>query len=321
MVLIKLSSCFLFVLLIVCFISSEKVERSAAAVNRQQYIQYSVRDGRMLLSNGKRSYRCLIEQVARKNNINATYTKISSKGTPHQPIYTFRLHLGRESYLASSSSMKTAKEKVSREAYGATHYGKPKLKDRTCKNFHSDVSHVNEWAQRRGYQFTCSIVDQKLGPPIIFTHECSILGTSYRARADHSIKTQAQMAAAQEIKRQIERSPDIMSRFDQGLKYNSTNHFYLNPVSRLSQIQTARHQTDPVYGTIQEVPGFSNKTHREQKTFIVRVKAKQNNDLEFTGIGRGTSLKESKYAAAVNVLGMMNYHVPSNMTKYKKREK
>lgn len=320
MITFKLSCYFLLVFFIPYLINSGRTEQATGS-NRQQSILYSVHNGRQATPNVTRSYRCLIEQVARKNHINATYTKISSKGTQHQPVFTFRLYLGRDSYVASSNSIKAAKEKVSREAYGATRYVKPKLKDRTCKNIHSDVSYVNEWAQKRGYQFTCSITDQKIGPPIKYTYECAILGTIYHAKAEGNNKNYVKTLAVQEVKRQTERNPDTLSRIDQGLKYNASHHFYLNPVSRLSQIQTTRHQVDPVYKILQELPGFSNRTHREEKTFIMGVKVKQDDNLEYTGVGKGTSLKEAKYHAAANVLGMMNYHVPQNMTEYKKKEK
>lgn len=319
----KVFSCVLFVLLLSSFVRVERAvgaNRQGQQQQQQQGTQYLVRPNAPPAAhpNSTRSYRCLVEQVARKNHINATYTKISAKGTPHQPVFTYRLHLGRESYVASNNSIKGAKEKVAREAYSATHYTKPKLHDRTCRNYRSDISEMNEWAQKKGYQFACAITDQKLETPIIYTYQCRILGTDYRAKANNSNKKQAQAAAIRDIKQQIERNP-ITLRGDQGHKYNATNYFYLNPISRLGQIQTARHQVDPVYRLIEEIRGISNKTHNEPTVFIMGVKSKQNADLEFTGVGRGATLKEAKYAAAVNVLNMMNYFVPQNITEYHKK--
>lgn len=263
----------------------------------------------------KRSHKCLIALVAQINHINLTYALISEKGPPHNRIYTYRMHLGTERYLASGTSKKRAEDKASREGYALTHYPKPPLNDRTCKTFNSDISDVNTWAQRKGYQLTCSVIDQKIGPPRLYTYECSILGTNIRAQAEGRVKKEAKNDAMQQLKQQIDNYVEEV--VDNGLKYNTTTKLvYLHPISRLNQIQSSRHKPDPVYKKLHETLGFDNKTHHVAKNFFVEARVGDEH-----AVGHGTTLKEARYTAAVNVLKMMSFQVPANMTNYMPKTK
>jgi len=250
----------------------------------------------------KRSARCLINELAHFNGIEAKYHFVGETGLPHNKTFTYQLLLGKERYSANGLSKKKAKEKVAREAYSLTKYKKPPVKPKTCTTDKSTVNMVQEWAQRNGKRVSYYVKRQNLGPPKTYVMECWVDG-NLTTEAENTLKKAAKQEAAEKM---LEKVKWLRFSVDNGKKYNKTEFLTMNAISRLNEIQLARHEMEPRYQLLEEIKKVDEKG-KDVTVFVMQVTAGKE-----AAIGFGETMKKAKLDASERVLAMKDFVIKLN---------
>lgn len=248
----------------------------------------------------KRSAVCLIERVAKHNNLTAHYEKVNlqhhKNGTTHVKC---RLELGTENYTENSTSFTKAKEKAARAAYALTKYSKPALGNRTClvhtELTKSDLSLLEEYATAIGKEVRYTQKGQN-GKK---SFEVEISLDNQSANGVGSKKKAAKAAAAKSLIEKIGRVK-IIDRLAQ--KFNQTKYHGLDPVQRVRKIvRITDFYGDGEY-TRNDVDSKTNKNG--SRNVIVKLRAN-----DYLTTGSGTTFQEASSNAAANLLLNMNFTV------------
>lgn len=126
----------------------------------------------------------LINELARYNKIEHSYTLIDEKGPPHEKVFYVKLQLGDEEYEASGPSIKKAQHKAADTGLKSTQYLRPTSKSRPPANRNSNninsgsnpaitpTVELNALAMKRGEKVSYKQVQchQQPSPNAAFVH-------------------------------------------------------------------------------------------------------------------------------------------------------
>lgn len=250
-----------------------------------------------LIGGIKRSAVCLIQRIANHNHITAKYEKISQVQKNGTTSIRCKLDLGTEEYMANSTSLSMAKEKVSRQAYALTKYQKPPLtNNRTCiihqPNEKSDISLLEEYGQ----SIQKHVIYSEKARHQNGTFECDVTLDGKSASGVGVNKKSAKTDAATHLLNAIGRSTVVNALT---AKYNQPRYHSMDPVERLRKIlRVTALNGDGIYKKINEVSEGSGKR------FVAQVITS-----DVMANGSGATYEEACSNAAVNVLKNMNFIV------------
>jgi len=249
-----------------------------------------------------RSPVCLINQLAQKNNITASFeliddapptqTPAGTGTTPKPHSYSYRLHLGTEAYRAAATTKVKAKDKVAREAYDKTKYPKPTLKERTCveNGTRTIVSILYEFAAVNASHIFDKDTQLEVSPPK-FRIELTLKGLTAWGEG-HSKKAAKKEAASK-----------LVTMFGKELvlreitkKFNDAEHIEWRPVDRLNAILYARGESPAKFALTDEIGDGGGVTYLSQVETETSDAA-----------GTGRSLDESRDDAASKILVSMGF--------------
>lgn len=254
----------------------------------------------------KRSDRCLVHNLAEYNNVTTECFLVAEHGTAQNKTYTYELTLGTERYQNTSIGKQKACQALAEEALRQTKYSHPQLRRRTCAIIQSPVSLVQEWAQKRNLSASYEIIDQKLETKREYTIECN-LGLGFVTHGIGEDKKTAKTAAAENMWDKIQdmNLPVVIGAksIDQ---YNTTEAMYTHPVSRIYEIQRARHGLEPVFNVINR---NSVPVANRQNVHIVHLEGKLDN---LRVVGQGRNIRQAKADAAEKLLKEMGFLVAAN---------
>lgn len=246
----------------------------------------------------KRSAVCLIERVAVRNRINATFQKIHQEQKNGETLIGCRLELGTEEYHANSTSMPMAKEKVSRQAYALTKYEKPSLRNRTCivhqptSTVKSDITLLEEYAQSIHSHVLYS--EKPRHQNGTFQSEATLNG-EFGSGIEPS-KQMAKTAAATALLNTIGKKQVITAL---RAKYNQPRYHNMEPTKRLRKIiRVTELNGDGIYTMQNEVSEGTGKR------IVAQVEIS-----DTMAAGSGATFEEACSNAAANLLRSMQFNV------------
>lgn len=251
-----------------------------------------------------RSTRCLIHNLAEYNNITAECFLVAEHGTVKNRTFTYELVLGNERYQNTSIGKQKACQALAEQAMRRTKYAHPSLGRRTCAVIQSSVSLLQEWAQKRNLTPEYVIVHQELEMERSYTIECTLLGLGLKTQGIGVDKKFAKTIAADQMWDRVQSLNIPMVTGAKSIdQYNTTEAMNFHPVSRIYEIQRARHGFDPVFNVVQR---NSVLTANRQNIHIVRMEAKLDN---LQVVGQGGNNREAKADAAEKLLKAMGFLV------------
>lgn len=250
-----------------------------------------------------KSPKCMIHYLADFNHIEISFRFVTQHGPAQNRTFVYQLTLGNEQYQAEAVSKKKAQIKVSEEALNNTKYKHPPNSARACMITQSPINVVQEWAQKRKLPVVYFVKEQKMGPPKEYTIQC-VLGTNLTTQADGSDKKHAKLKAAEKMLETLKNlNIPIEDEVKDIFKYNDTKSVKMHPVSRLNEIQLARHDLEPIYKVKEDVILYNDMGHKV-KFFVMEVKV--GNQM---AMGKGQTLKKAKLDASRNMLKKMGFTI------------
>lgn len=250
----------------------------------------------------KRSAICLIENVARHNNVSVKFGKVDQEVRNGTPKINCKLELGTEQYTGNSTSYKKAKEAVARQAYAKTKYAKPTLSNRTCviatATIKSDISLLEEFGNAIGeFVHYDEIAGQATFKMNVSLNGKTAMGTGPR-------KQIAKTDAATRLIDAIGRTNVTNTLFQ---KYNRPKYHNMEPTERLRKIMRIKDlSADGVYTKLNELA--ENKGGKSVKVIVAQVDA-QIASQGYKVAGTGPTFEEAKSKAAANLLRHLDFTV------------
>lgn len=237
--------------------------------------------------------------LAHRDNISIEYKLQEAMGPIHNMTFHIQLTLGTERYAASGAAKRKAEEKASGEAYAKTKYPKPSLKPNTCViPKKSPINELQELVTDNGFTLSTT-TDIDMGPPKTYVLECRVNEVNLITRFNSTNKKTAKLEAAKLMLIALAENHIIV---DPARRYNESIHHAMHPVSRLNEIQLARHEPEPAYYLMDRIPVA--KPGGNYINFIVQISTDK-----YSSVGNGPTVKEARKEAARKLLDMMNFTI------------
>lgn len=251
----------------------------------------------------KRSWKCVIEQLARINRLNSqdvVYEFKGESGPTQNRVFRYKLSLSKEHYTADGHSKRKAQDNVAHEAFQQTHLKRPQLTPQLCVIGYSVVGELQEWASKRSMPLEFYIVGVSDDEPKEYFYEC-LLNRTMRTQAKALRKKDAKSLAAQAMIESLRELRLYSEAFGNKLaKYNTTDALSMNPISRLFEIQKAKRAREPEFSSHTLTYELSNG--RQMTTYTASVLVD-----DMVQEATAENVREARHLAARNMLHQMGF--------------